>query len=510
MAAQLQIDQNTLSPTGTPGKARTDGLDGGQLVTLTNTGAGTTTAFRFLDVPAEDTTAVGSLAVTGDPKVWTFSPTASVYGSYLIELIEDLGLGTEVRERRIFGIRTPNFKLLAPALNEVADRTASLINNGAAQIQAADNNADDNVNVALGARPYAGWWRSLTEVIDVVDSLSGGGGGGVPLSTIWFVDVGGTSPSPNGRIGSAFLTIQDAIDAAATGDNIVLTPGDYSGQTSTIVGKELTITGWQSGPYGGFNSSGPGAISSDSVLQLVNLFILGNIVTTADLYLFNCSQTSGQISVTGANIFACGPNATRSGSANCDLRSVQCDGAAYFDGIAMTSGVLDAFQFAEILFQRCLIDAIVDVDIQGRIYNSQVLQSGGFTGNDSNTTQLEFDYFSNQGNPAGSYPGCLPNKVIGKMPFCTKSVTVPAIGVAGTLAYATVSVAGTELAGIDTNDFVVANPTAQLSAAGAGRGAYLNCRVSGLNTIELAFHGILAGGASNFYFVRLTKAILIP
>lgn len=170
MPSQLKIDQATLAPAGTAGKSRTDGLAGGQLVTLTNTGTGSTTRFRLLWVPAGDTTAVSSLTQTG-PKVWTFSPTAARYGTYRIELIEDEGLATERRERRVFRIRTPNRGLVIPALNETGDPSASLANAGAAAIEAAEDNSNDWPTASLNTVRYAAWWRLLHELVAAVDAL---------------------------------------------------------------------------------------------------------------------------------------------------------------------------------------------------------------------------------------------------------------------------------------------------------------------------------------------------
>ncbi len=171
MPAQLRIDQAGL-PAGTPGKSRTDGLDSGALVTLTNTGLGTTTTFRLLWVPPGDTTAVASLAATGDPKVWTFTPTEEVYGSYRVELVENEGLVTEKRERRVLVVRTPNLGLVIPALNERGSSKASLLEADAAIIEAAENNADDYESEALNALPYAAWWRSIHELATAVDGFS--------------------------------------------------------------------------------------------------------------------------------------------------------------------------------------------------------------------------------------------------------------------------------------------------------------------------------------------------
>lgn len=81
-------------------------------------------------------------------------------------------------------------------------------------------------------------------------------------------------------------------------------------------------------------------------------------------------------------------------------------------------------------------------------------------------------------------------------PPLTISVVVPAVA-ADAVGYANVT-----MAGVKVGDLVVAAPTADLVAAGAG-GGYINCRVSADNTVRLAFNGALAGGAVNFLFKRI-------
>lgn len=170
MTQLLKINQVGL-PAGVPGVSRTDGRSGGQTVTLTNTAPGTVpTMFRLLWVPPGDTTAAESLA--GTDKVWTFSPTPGVYGSYLIELIVSEGTTSETRERRVFAIRTPGRRLVIPAHGERGDRTAWL---GDTDAENVDNNAVD-YDAPLDAVPYAGWWRALQELYSAVDGIV------VPLS----------------------------------------------------------------------------------------------------------------------------------------------------------------------------------------------------------------------------------------------------------------------------------------------------------------------------------------
>lgn len=166
MPSQLKIDQDGL-PDGTPGRSRTDGLSDGSLVTLTNTGPGATTLLRLLWTPPGDESAPASLAVTEEPNVWTFSPSAGCYGTYLIELVVNAGLSSEVRERRTLVVRTPNLGLIIPALNERGDDLASLADER--PDAGVDNNADDFDDPALAALTFAGWWRALHELIMRVD-----------------------------------------------------------------------------------------------------------------------------------------------------------------------------------------------------------------------------------------------------------------------------------------------------------------------------------------------------
>jgi hypothetical protein len=173
MSALLKIDQVGL-PAGVAGTARTDGKADGARVTLTNTGSGSTTVFRLLWTPPSDTNSVATLVPTGDPKVWQFDPSPNVYGSWLIELVQNEGTQTEIRERRVFGVRSFAGFLL-PALNEQGDKTASLVVAGSAQIEASNNNATDfparpnEVSSPLNARPWSSWWRGLYEMFASLD-----------------------------------------------------------------------------------------------------------------------------------------------------------------------------------------------------------------------------------------------------------------------------------------------------------------------------------------------------
>lgn len=154
-----QIDQDGL-PTGEPGTSRTDGLAGGELVTLTDTGPDAAAEYRLLWTPPGDAGAVSSLAATGDPKVWTFTPTAGRHGTYLVEHV---GTG----ERVAFVVRTPRLGLIIPALGERGDPDASLFAPGTGEL--VDNNATDFADPDLNELPFAAWWRAMHELIVKVD-----------------------------------------------------------------------------------------------------------------------------------------------------------------------------------------------------------------------------------------------------------------------------------------------------------------------------------------------------
>jgi hypothetical protein len=169
MSARIKIDQVGL-PAGVAGRARTDGLQSGDIVTLTDVSGTGNSTFHLLWGPPDDPVAEPSLAPTGDPNVWTFEPNSGSEGSYLIELREN---GDPV-ERRIFGIRTASNHLLIPAFNERASRHAGWQNDGTDQAELSDNNAIDYAEASLNVTPYAGWWRSLAELYRVVEAGTGG------------------------------------------------------------------------------------------------------------------------------------------------------------------------------------------------------------------------------------------------------------------------------------------------------------------------------------------------
>lgn len=112
---------------------------------------------------------------------------------------------------------------------------------------------------------------------------------------------------------------------------------------------------------------------------------------------------------------------------------------------------------------------------------------------------IEMDTYSHASFVAGGgvFAGTI---VVVGTPKETLSIVVPAV-LAGQVGYVTTAFAGA-LAGLPQDTPIVANPTADLVAAGAG-GGFINARVSVAGSVRCAFLGPLAGGASNFTFASL-------
>lgn len=267
--ASFRIDQSTLTPAGSDDKSRTDGLAAGELVTIESLGPGTA-RFELLWVPPDDTTAVATLAVTGNPKIWTFSPTSAAFGSYRIRLIEnEADPLTRTEVVRVFGVRTSSQSLLIPSLNEFANAQASLLNKGAAIVSASENNEGAVTYPgisALGPFDYVGWWRTLHEMMIILDTIAGGGvagpgsstdeaiarwdgvGGTLLQNSLATLDDSGNLDTP-GNITAAFLMASESTNDGANLLNLENTgtnPGEFNIKTGDRT-PEGNVTGTAEG-----------------------------------------------------------------------------------------------------------------------------------------------------------------------------------------------------------------------------------------------------------------------
>ena len=175
----------------------------------------------MLWTPPGDVGAVSSLEATGNPKVWTFSPTAGKYGTYLVELAKPGALP----ERRALAVRTPNLGLIIPAFGERGDPDASLFAPGSGEL--ADNNATDFADPDLNELPFAAWWRAMHQLIMRVDDP--GGSSVFTLPDGFSVDV-----VPDDDLRGSLLTGANVVRALA------LTAGNWYSITVEIILKNAT------------------------------------------------------------------------------------------------------------------------------------------------------------------------------------------------------------------------------------------------------------------------------
>lgn len=219
--ATLRIDQVGL-PAGTDDRSRSDGLGTGAVVTLTSTGPGVTHTFTLLWVPEDDATAVASFSQGGTTA--TFTPdSSSVGGTYRIRLRVVDASGTPTETIRLFSIRT-NGGLRIPALNEQADETASLENNGATQISASEFN-EDAASGPFASGNYGGWYSAMSELIAYVDDHD--------QSHIQ----GGTDEITAQDLGSGAAPANQIMESdGAGGWNLISTPGGGGGGSPSLEG----------------------------------------------------------------------------------------------------------------------------------------------------------------------------------------------------------------------------------------------------------------------------------
>lgn len=157
MTATIKFDQVGV-PAGIDNRARSD-IVAGTLLTITNVTPGTVNTLELLWRPPGDDTAV----LIGSGPVWTLLPKAGTSGSYRFRLTVD----GEVIKKRVT-TRTINRNLPKPAANEIADPTASLVKNTAAEINKAENNEAFGPFTAGSA---FGWWPDHDELVDEVDDI---------------------------------------------------------------------------------------------------------------------------------------------------------------------------------------------------------------------------------------------------------------------------------------------------------------------------------------------------
>lgn len=367
-----------------------------------------------------------------------------------------------------------------------------------------------------------------------------------PLSSVLYVDGASTATGvPNGSQLNPFHTVQAAVDASIDQGTIYVcwTPAGYAEAVNCGV-KQLQIVGiWSP------NQSNVGSVAVQSLISSVNLVLQNLVVSGAisavgsDLNLidveadgpvscFNLKATARLNTTSDGSVSASGEvnlvNYSWSGPITCQAFNASSVNPPDHNACALTAAVtatggplsVQNMQLTANLtgdfctLNGCLITANLTVTAAGNS-GTPILKLLNTTKSDPTlvvnytATQegntADIDFLSHQYNGPDNLTTFGVVRILGALAKETISVVVPAVA-AGNVGYADVT-AVADLRGITTADVVDGNATADLVAAGAG-GGYINCRVSANNTIRCAFVGPLAGGASNFQFVRLTRSAL--
>lgn len=318
----------------------------------------------------------------------------------------------------------------------------------------------------------------------------------LPLSRAVYVDKDTTAPSAlrDGSIAFPYATIQDACDAlSGTGGVVLIVPGVYTEPAINISGGQISLVGLGPRSQGSnANVTINNSVSSVADLGAFNISFTNALTSTGRIFADTCSITNFSAG-TGVSILQ-----------NCTVTNCTCTGTLQTFSCSITNtpslAVVDSQQT---IWQAGPFSCTGNLTARGSTFTNGVSCGGSATVRGCSistfitvTFALSTDFASVapiQGSVTVgsiSFAGVVAPKV-------SVSVNVPAVA-AGQVGYVDVSLAATKLAGfLPAGSLLVANPTADLVAAGVG-GGFVNCRINGVNTVRFAFLGPLAGGASNF------------
>ena len=309
----------------------------------------------------------------------------------------------------------------------------------------------------------------------------GGGGGNIPWGGTFFVDPQTSLilADQNGAPGTPFATAQQAIVSGSfgQGDSVVIGAGAAG---------DLVLTTDTGTFYG---------LTSGAALDFANLWVRLGTITFTDPTPGNYVTGLVNINVTGLTdlnnegyllAHECSLSQV-TGVIFCELRNCEVLGTLTVQSLSATNvffGGNISIEFSNTPLVSCRFDGAIVITFTG---------APGVLTVDENTLQ------NMDANGVTVVNGTI---TVNRGLTATISVIIPAI-VAGVLEYVDVSTVGTRLEGITPADNVHGSPTVDLVAAGATNGFYINCRVSAINTIRIAFVGTLAGGATDFIFTIL-------
>lgn len=324
MAATILFDQIGL-PAGISGRARSDGLDTGATVTITNA-SGQPCRCEFWWIPPDDTVA----ALSQNSAIqWEFDPEAARYGEYIVRMIEAEGTASETEDIKSFGVRLPSSGLLITGFNSKGDFDVNLASSGADKVQAALIAFQNEPLPDNGLIDYVNWWQSQRELYQLIESLALGTGvtslvataqGLVSSTTITptvsatgdvIIDLPGISLDATSMImGDDTPPVGDlGIGVTAVGAR-VLTGFDGDVSNNTIIGRTALINLQSSLPLG---SSTRNIIIGDSVMSFMSSFSLtGNVAigykvgSSMGSDVFDSVFIGNQVAGNGGNIVGAG------------------------------------------------------------------------------------------------------------------------------------------------------------------------------------------------------------
>jgi len=315
----------------------------------------------------------------------------------------------------------------------------------------------------------------------------------LPLTRALYVDKDTAAPASlqDGSIAYPYSTVQAACDAlGGPGGIVLIAPGQYTEPAVSITGGQISLVALGPKSQGSnanvtFNNS----VSSVSDLGASNISFINALASSGRIFADNCAITNFSAGA-GVSIVQ-----------NCAVTNVTCTGTLQAYNTTFTnSTTLAAIESYSCTWQGCSCTG----NLIGRnSYFTAAVIVGG-------TAQIRQCYFGlslavtgalttdlNSIAPILSAVSAFTISPLNISPRVTVSVVVPAVA-AGQVGYVDVALGATKLAGmVPAGALLVANPSADLVAAGAG-GGFINVRASASNTARFAFLGPLAGGASNF------------
>lgn len=329
----------------------------------------------------------------------------------------------------------------------------------------------------------------LVDVQQLVDML--------PLTRTRYVDKDTTVAAAlrDGSIAYPFATIQAACDSlGASGGVVLIAPGQYTEPAISIAAGQISLIGLGPKSQGSnANVTINNSVNSVSDLGASNISFINALSTTARIFADTCAITNF-LAGAGVSIVQ-----------NCAITNVTCSGTlqAWDTTFTNTTTLATVESYNCAWASGTAWSCTGNLTARASAFPNATSVGGAASIRNCNfglaltvTGALSTDFASVAPILASVTAGSIGFGGV-VSPKITISVVVPAVA-AGQVGYVDVALGATKLAGfVPSGALLVANPTADLVAAGAG-GGFINVRTNGANTARFAFLGPLAGGASNF------------